>query len=576
MIPTSSVSPSRGGFHNLPTVTKLLLCFLASSVLMLGIGGFGIWSIVQRASVSTSVAVWTLVGAMVVTFIATMAIGSWVARQIAQPLQAMVGVAERVANGDVTPIDDLVSAYGGTDETGKLVASFKSMIDNLREQISIAERVADGDLTSIEDLAARYRGNDKAGKLIKALHAMITDLRAQVEITERIADGELPEIDSLLTKYAGRDKSGQSMKALQHMIVNLREQIMIADRVANGDLKPIDDLAARYQGNEKSGKLVKALHTMITNLRMLVISVTDASQSVSSTSYQIAQAAEQTGLATVNVSQAIEQVSHGAQDQSQQLIAASQELGNLLQQSESMQHESGETLQAMETVKHSIALTAEQVRKLGTRSTQIGQIVEAIDEIAEQTNLLALNAAIEAARAGEHGRGFAVVADEVRKLAERSANSTKEIGVLIRETQAETTEAVSAMEKGVVQVEDGLRRVVNAQQSAQAMTVSTQKANEAITNVAAVSEENGAAAEEVSAATEEMSAQVEETVAATSSLSSLTNELLALVNDFKLGSDVSASHNRPLTVEEASEVAPVAQKSTRGKPKLVALRRKSA
>jgi methyl-accepting chemotaxis protein len=120
---------------------------------------------------------------------------------------------------------------------------------------------------------------------------------------------------------------------------------------------------------------------MITNLRTLVTAITDASQNVASTFYQIAQVAGQTGQATSQVAQAMQQVANGAQEQSQQLVVASQELTTVLQQSETMQHES------MEILKQSISVIAGQVRNLGTRSAEIGLIVKTIDEIAEQTTL---------------------------------------------------------------------------------------------------------------------------------------------------------------------------------------------
>ena len=243
-------------------------------------------------------------------------------------------------------------------------------------------------------------------------------------------------------------------------------------------------------------------------------------------------------------------------------------------------------LEGMQQIKDKVDFSAKIVEEMGSQSDQIGKIVEAIDEIASQTNLLALNAAIEAARAGEHGKGFAVVADEVRKLAERTTKETQEIAGLIEEVQQTVSSAVSAMLESTAEVESGFRQseeagqalssileaVENTKQEVDAikveademetfsqelvtamdsvsaiveentaateqMTANSSEVARAIESIASVSQQNSAATEEVSASTEELNAQVEEVSASAESLAELAETLGRLVLQFTEDSD---------------------------------------
>jgi methyl-accepting chemotaxis protein len=323
------------------------------------------------------------------------------------------------------------------------------------------------------------------------------------------------------------------------------QMLLMIQEVADNNLASKD---LKIDSEDEIGMAGEALNRMKNNLQGIIHSiastashVASASEEISSSATQQAQSAETQKDQTVQVATAMQEMSstvvsvsdscNKAADAARQ-AAETARLGGTIVEG---------TLTKMRVIAESVGATAKKMEELGKSSDQIGRIIGVIDDIADQTNLLALNAAIEAARAGEQGRGFAVVADEVRKLAERTTTATKEIAQMIKNIQDETKIAVVAMESGTKEVEEGVTSTAKAGDTLRAIIQMSEQVGGMITEIATAATEQSSTTEQVNMNIDQIAKLVKESAigaqqsaTACQDLSSLALDLQTMVGKFKL------------------------------------------
>ena len=240
----------------------------------------------------------------------------------------------------------------------------------------------------------------------------------------------------------------------------LGDGIQTLSVMATGDLTV--RMAGEYTGD--LGLLKESINTVGRALEDALVKVTEAANATASASAEISSSTEQMAAGSLEQTTRAGEVAAAVDEMTKIILENARNARNVSEtahQARITAEQGGkvvnDTVEGMKRIADVVHQGAETVRELGRSSDQIGEIISVIDEIADQTNLLALNAAIEAARAGEQGRGFAVVADEVRKLAERTTRATKEIAGMIKKIQSDTVGAVGSMERGTNEVERGIR-----------------------------------------------------------------------------------------------------------------------
>jgi methyl-accepting chemotaxis protein len=334
------------------------------------------------------------------------------------------------------------------------------------------------------------------------------------------------------------------IKSLENYLGSKAAEMLVEmDKLAAGDLT----VSLKIEKDDQIGKLFTGFNTTVNNISTLITRVSEAvhatasaSAQISSSSEEMAAGAQESSAQTTEIAGAAEEMTKTVYETSKNASIAAENSKLASQNAHKGTQKVLETKKGMERIVASTNETGRIITSLAQKTDQIGEIAQVIDDIADQTNLLALNAAIEAARAGEQGRGFAVVADEVRKLAERTTKATKEIADTIKSIQNEAKEADKSMVVAGESVQDGMQLTAQVADVLNEILEDNSKVADMINQVAAASEQQSSTAEQISrniegisSVTQESAAGTQQIARAAEDLNQLTTNLQGLITQFR-------------------------------------------
>ena len=540
--------------QNTKIITRLFIGFGLVLGLLLGVGGGGIWSMIMMSRATDSIRA----GYETVESSQRLRANVNQMRRFEKDIFLNIESPEKIAKYkkqfDET-VDrynkrfDALSRLATEPKEQQMAAAIKQNFTTYQNGFNgVYERIVRGEITDKDEANRQMEAFKEATHKTEALVLEMSEKNAADVKTELQASNSTRTTVMTILAALLLTATGAAVficfAISRSIIVPVNKLAAQADLLAGGDLT----VEIACTTTDEIGHLAGSFKRMAASLRQTISRISETSALVASssnqlqaTATQIATGAEEVASQTTTVATASEEMSATSSDIAGNCCMAADASRNTTDAAQAGALVVQETISGMNTIAERVRQTSKTVEALGARSDQIGQIVGTIEDIADQTNLLALNAAIEAARAGEQGRGFAVVADEVRALAERTTKATREIGEMIKAIQRETGDAVKTMEEGVNEVERGAE---SSHKSGLALEEILERINEVsmqINQIATAAEEQTATTGEITSNIHQVTEVVhqtargaEETASAAAELARQAYEMQNLVAQFRL------------------------------------------
>ncbi len=432
--------------------------------------------------------------------------------------------------------------YDSKDEFGELSEKLEQLRHAQHEKIKAALEISKGNLNvEVKVLSEEDELSQSIEQMIENIRNLIAEMKS---VTDEIIDGNITKRGDANKFYGVYQEIINGVNdTLDALFMPIKAGIEVLEEMAKGNFNA--RVTGEFKGDHKLivnsiNSLGEALTNILSNISEMINLTASISEQISSSTEQMAAGAQEQSSQALEVVTQVEEMTRTILSTSKNATLAS----DASKKAGQVAREGGEvvekTVEGMNRIAEFVEKAVEKIQVLGKNSEQIGEIVQVIDDIANQTNLLALNAAIEAARAGEQGRGFAVVADEVRKLAERTTKATKEISDMIKRIQEVTENVVVSMTEGSTEVKSGKTLAQKAGESLKEIIYASDAVLDVINQVAAASEEQSVTSEQInrnvetiSKVTNESAAGIQQIASAADELNRMTNNLKELISHFR-------------------------------------------